>query len=114
MALHTTLLVATLCLIYLFAFSSASPNTTCAASGECRQEPSLLTVSPVFSASLSPLDEAMLSAFGSSDSPSMQPAQFPVFYPAKEQTVIVTSSVLSPDSFVAYLSTGLESELGMF
>ncbi len=73
-----------------------------------------MTVSPVFSASLSPLDEVMLSAFGLSDSPSMQPAQFPVFHPAKEQMVTVDSSLLSTDSFAAYLPTESEGELGMF
>jgi hypothetical protein len=114
MSLKSLSLLAASILFSLCTLSSALPNATCAATGECRQEPSVMTVSPVFSAALSPLDEVMLSAFGLSDSPSMQPAQFPVFYPAKDQTVTLDSLVLSADSFAAYLPTESEGELGMF
>ena len=105
--------LATLLTLSVFDASVALENITCAASHECHSRPSILMVSPVFSSSLSLLDEAIVGgAFPRSESPIMRTADFPIFSHANEQ--IILSPVLSSKSFEGFLSVDSHNELGMF
>jgi hypothetical protein len=101
------------CLLLCLELSLANPNATCAASHDCDAKGSILTVTPVFSSVTSLLDEALVGGgLRFMDSPSMRPAEFPVFIPAIEHKGMTT--LLSTESFEGYLSAESESELGMF
>jgi hypothetical protein len=93
--------------------SHALPNATCAASHECEAKASILTVTPVFSSVVSPLDEALVaSSLRFMDSPMMRPAQFPVFSSSTDEKNL--ASLLSTESVEGYLSSDSQTELGMF
>ena len=101
-------------IVVAFGLSASLPNATCAASHECEAKGSILTVTPVFSSVISPLDEAMVgNALRFMDTPSMQPAKFPVFTPSTDETN-PPASLLSTESVEGFLSTDSQGEIGMF
>ena len=90
----------------------AHENTTCAASHECTPKSTIMTISPVFTSSVSFLDDAIVGgAFRSADIPSMRSASFPTYSLPNEPK---SFSVISGEIFDGSLSVDSQSELGMF
>ena len=91
----------------------AHENATCAASHECTPKSTIMTISPVYTSSVSFLDEAIVGgAFRSTDSPSMRSASFPTYSLPNEPSN--SFSVISGEIFDGSLSVDSQSELGMF
>ena len=103
------------CILFVscLALVQAMPNVTCAATHECAQIPSIMTVIPIFTSSTSMLDEALTSRpLHFLDRPSMRPAEFPSFAASNDgmKNNLLTSSA----SVEGFLSSESNLDLGMF
>ena len=95
------------------ALVQAMPNVTCAATHECRPTASIMTVMPVYSSSVSLLDEALTGRpIQFLDRPSMRPAEFPSFAISNDdmKSNLLTSSA----SLEGFLAAESDRDLGMF